>query len=62
LAPARPSELALTERHRSVCTCGDEALLGDPSLANLQAWFARVSSRPAVKSEIAWLMTAQAKL
>jgi len=34
----------------------------DPSLANLQAWLARVSSRPAVKTEIAWLMGAQARL
>src|SRR5262245_20104032 len=34
----------------------------DPSLANLQAWLARVSTRPAVKTEIAWLMSAQARL
>jgi glutathione S-transferase len=34
----------------------------DPALANLQAWLARVAARPSVRTEIAWLAGAQAKL
>ena len=34
----------------------------DPALVNLAAWLARVGARPSVRTELAWLASAQAKL